>query len=167
MGTTIITSKLRLTYIIPLGIFVFLSVFILFITNEIFNAHDLPSILPYLAVAPFFVVIWLWLILGELKKNINRVILTEDLIIVSKFGGLSEGLSYPYGFFDSLTTSILTSRSGKYEYLYLIKGEKRLVTLSQFYHLNYQELKDFLLKKINASPTTPYNISNDFNDLKE
>lgn len=147
MQLTPIQSKLSITLLIPLGLLLFITSFLAYILTEIINTPDLPSILPYLVVGPFFIIIWLWLVFGELRKKTTKVILTEDLITFFDFAGITTGTTLPYSYFDSIKTSILSTRLGNYEYLYLIKEGKKIVCLSQFYHLNYSELKECLIQK--------------------
>ena len=43
--------------------------------------------------------------------------------------------------------SHVSSKNGRYEYLYIMIGRKKVIKLSEFYHRNYNELKSAILNK--------------------
>ena len=91
---------------------------------------------------------WLWLFLGELRTKAIAVKFEDGFISIKRFMGLVSSGVYPLKEFDGYKTCLLPSRSGYYEYLYLMKDGKKQVKLSQFYHSNYSEIKRFIAKEV-------------------
>jgi hypothetical protein len=83
----------------------------------------------------------------ELRKLAAVNIL--DLSITSK-GFIGFGYIHAYSF-DEITgykiSMINPARGGPYEYLFLIKDDKKVVRISERYHKNYQKLKETLIEK--------------------
>ena len=77
-----------------------------------------------------------------------KVVLNNDHLVIKKFGGLSIAKKYLYEDLDGFKTSILRSRGGDNEYLYLIKDNKKLVKISDYYHKNFLELKKEITTKL-------------------
>jgi hypothetical protein len=92
--------------------------------------------------------IWLWLFLGELRTKAVAVKFEDGFVRIKRFMGLTSATVFELKEFDGYTTCLLPSRSGFYEYLYLIKNGKRQVKLSEFYHSNYSDLKKYVSKEI-------------------
>lgn len=90
-----------------------------------------------------------WLIFGELRTKIIRVELGFDHLTIRRYGGLSAPLTFYYADLDGFTTSILPSERQRYEYLYLLRGGKKIGKLSEYYHKNYADLKDSLSTNLN------------------
>jgi hypothetical protein len=91
---------------------------------------------------------WLWICLGELRTKAVAVKLDDEFISIKRFIGLVPSGVYKLKEFDGYQTCLLPSRSGFYEYLYLMKDGKKQVKLSQFYHSNYSDLKKFIIKEV-------------------
>lgn len=88
-----------------------------------------------------FALIWSWLIFGELRSKAIVVEIGYDGLKFSGYLGLVNYQYLSFNEIDGFETTTLPSRYGEYEYLYLIKGKKRRIIISQFYHENYSELK--------------------------
>lgn len=91
---------------------------------------------------------WIWLLLGELRTKAIAVKFEADVLSIKRFMGLVPAGSYYLVEFDGYKTCLLPSKTGYYEYLYLIKDGRKRVKLSQFYHSNYSELKRFVAKEL-------------------
>lgn len=90
----------------------------------------------------------LWLFFGEFRTKMIKVVLNDDHLLIRTFGGLSTAKKYLYKDLDGFKTSILRSRAGDNEYLYLIKDNKKVGKISDFYHKNYLELKTEISSKL-------------------
>jgi hypothetical protein len=77
-----------------------------------------------------------------------KVKIEDDCLIIKKFGGLSPETKYLFSEIDGLKTSILRSRGGAYEYLYFMQGDKKIGKISEFYHKNYSDMKEYLKTKL-------------------
>jgi hypothetical protein len=49
---------------------------------------------------------------------------------------------YDFRDFNGFQTSIISSKSGRFEYLYFIKDNKKIIKISEAYHKNYFDLKE-------------------------
>jgi hypothetical protein len=81
-----------------------------------------------------------WLIFGELRTKIIMLKITNTKLEKRIFLGLNR--IYDFRDFDGFHTSILTSKGESYEYLYLVKGNQKIIKISEAYHKNYDELKN-------------------------
>ena len=64
-----------------------------------------------------------------------------------RFLGLGHVKVYNFSEFEGYKISILPSESQEYEYLYLLINRKKVIKISQFYHSNYSEIKEVIVKK--------------------
>lgn len=101
----------------------------------------------FLVFTLFFIYVWIWLVFGELRTKIIYIDFAYSSFTIKRFLGLSASKSYYFDTFDGYKTSILFSQSGSYEYLYLMIGNKKIIKLSEFYHSNYKELKQFVINQ--------------------
>ncbi|TFF34099.1 hypothetical protein [Mucilaginibacter psychrotolerans] len=101
----------------------------------------------FLVACLFFLFTWTWFFFGELRTKVIAVEIKSDEITVKRYLGLSFKKTFPIDAFDGYKTSILSSKSGSYEYLYLIADGKRVIKLSEFYHKNYKDLKRIIINK--------------------
>ena len=60
--------------------------------------------------------------------------------------------------FNGFTTLLIPSNSGKFEYLYLMKSGKKIVSISAFYHGNYSEMKQRLEIKVKFLGEEPFRL---------
>jgi len=110
----------------------------LFIQNISSNKFPLG---PLILISAFFAFIWIWLFFGELRTKVIYVEIQGDYIKVKHYLGLgSSKIFYPEDI-TGFKISILPSKGGSYEYLYLMRGNRKIAKLSEFYHSNYNELK--------------------------
>jgi hypothetical protein len=110
-------------------------------TVTAFSDASLLSISP-LMVLPLFALFWL--VSGELRTKVIKADLEYDHIIIRKFCGFAAPKTFYYADLDGYHTSILASTGGGNEYLYLMKDGKKVAKLSDFYHSNYNEMKEML-----------------------
>ncbi|HLV47292.1 MAG TPA: hypothetical protein VKY32_09675 [Flavobacterium sp.] len=81
-----------------------------------------------------------YLVFGELRTKYINVELNKNEIIVKRFFGL-KAERYRVSDIEGWKYSLLPSRGGTYEYLYLYKNNKKQIKISEFYHKNYKQLK--------------------------
>lgn len=82
-----------------------------------------------------------WLFFGEMRKKAIVLKIEKDRFTINRFFGLSLPRTMTCNEIDGFKTSILSSKGGDYEYLYLIKNNHKVVKISEFYHRNYWDLK--------------------------
>jgi len=69
----------------------------------------------------------------------------HDKIRIKKYLGIGMLKEYQIGEISGFKISVLRSRGGVYEYLYLMVGDKKIGKISEYYHRNYKDLKNFLI----------------------
>ena len=76
----------------------------------------------------------------------------------SNFAGLGFTRRYDLKSFDAITSTILVSRGGAYEYRYLMKAGRRVVRVSAFYLKNYDGLCEALSEHCVYKGRRPMNL---------
>jgi hypothetical protein len=94
----------------------------------------------------FFLYFFSLLFFGELRTKLISVVFSVDSISKKSFCGLGPTKSYLFKEVIGYKTSVVQSRSGSYEYLYLIVDSKKVIKISEFYHENYKALKLEVIK---------------------
>ena len=110
------------------------------IENWPIEINELRWIHIYMAV--LFVFTLVWLVFGELRTKIIEVLIDNYHIENRNYLGLR--IKYNFKDFDGFQTSILTSKGESFEYLYLIKDNRKIIKISEAYHKNYDELKNII-----------------------
>ena len=112
------------------------------LSDLIFN-----NILPiyfYLIVNVFVIFVWLWAVLGELRKKVISIEIGYDHLIIKRYLGFGRPETFYFDQVGGYKTSILASSATLYEYLYIMAGDKKIAKLSEYYHKNYADLKQML-----------------------
>lgn len=159
-----IYSTFKFRAYIPLGLFLLVTSLIIYFTKYFIEKPDLP-ILAILAFLSLFLFIWIWLLLGELRTKAIKVEINEQNIYVQNYLGLGIRKSYKLLQFDGFETALLSTQYGTYEYLYLIKNQKKIIKISQFYHANYEELKASISKKCKYLGINPFKMSQELKEI--
>ena len=95
----------------------------------------------------FFIYFLSYLIFGELRTKAIKVVIKDDGTITKRnFMGLAPKTIWNLADFNGFKTSVLSSKNGRYEYLYLIIDGKKVIKISEFYHSNYKQLKSTLIQ---------------------
>ena len=124
--------------------FLFTCILIACILWDIFLNNILPVY--FNIIVTFFVAFtWVWIVLGELRNKVILVDIGYDNFVVKRYLGLGTAKTYYFGDMQGYKISFLYSASASYEYMYLIKDDKKIIKLSQFYHKNYDELKQAII----------------------
>lgn len=89
-----------------------------------------------------------WIVFIELRTRMVKVTIDNSSVSVAGYGGLFSQRSYSLSEIDAYRISIIAAEEGSYEFMYLYKGGKKIIRLSDFYHLNYAELKKALQPKL-------------------
>lgn len=157
-------SKFRLWTILPVTMTFLASglLYVILSNITVSSVDNLPTAVYVFTI--LFLFIWIWLIFGELRTKTIVVKIEDHSITTTNFLGLGITRQFEINEFDGFTTSLLPSRGGTYEYLYLIKDNKKIIKLSEFYHENYFELKNVITKKIKFMGNKPFNL---FTEIKE
>ncbi len=113
------------------------------IKGDMFNPK-VPLVL-ILLISAFFLFVWIWLIFGELRLKVIQVKLGYDSFEIKRYLGLGPTKTIYYQDLEGYRLSILSSNSGSYEYLYMIVNNKKVAKISEYYQVNYKDLKDEII----------------------
>lgn len=116
----------------------------LFINNLVSNSASFGFLI---LISFFLIFIWVWMFFGELRTKVIHIDLQQDSVKIRRYLGLGVAKTYYFGDITGFKTSILSSKSGSFEYLYLITDNRKIAKLSGFYHSNYQELKQYIVSR--------------------
>jgi hypothetical protein len=118
-----------------------------------------------LLVFIFFAFVLLWLIWGELRTKAVKVSIDMDRINVKGFLGLGISKEVFFSEIDGYKITNLPSEYRTYEYLYLIKAGKKVIKLSEFYHNNYDELKNGVSAKSKNLGVEKFSYLREFREI--
>lgn len=151
------------SYLVLIVTIAFLYLLFIIVPTFFGNPYYEDKLFPKIFVPGLTIFTFLYLVFGELRtKNIN-VELNDNEIIVKRFFGLKTE-NYRVSEIDGWKYSLLPSRGGTYEYLYLYKNNKKQIKISEFYHKNYKQLK----KEIQAQyKSLGYEKFSYFDEFKE
>lgn len=106
------------------------------------NSNDL-VILITLPIIVFFLY-WLF---AESKTRAIKVTIKDDRFIVKTLWGYGAEKAFFFSLISGYKTEYLPGEYRDFEYLSLISEDKKVIQLSEFYHLNYFELKTQIEKR--------------------
>lgn len=136
--------------IIALGLAILLYVFtILFSSNF--------PIFGYIIVTGLLL-LFAWFIFIELKNKVVSITIEDDVIKLAKFLGWGTQTTIQMTDITGYKTSIVPREWDSTEVLYLIVNNKKVIRLSEFYHVNYYDLKHFLIKRFRNLGQEDYNL---------
>jgi hypothetical protein len=91
-------------------------------------------------------IVWIytltWLFWGECRTKMIKITIDGGIISVRRFAGLSKKSEFFISEFDGFKTSNQPYKGlGDSELLYLMKGGRKIIKISEYYHKNYYGLK--------------------------
>jgi hypothetical protein len=108
-----------------------------------------PPPLAFMSVAVLIPILMLtWLVFGEFRTKAIAITLNTDHLIIRRYFGFGKPETIYYNNLDGFENSELASINMMYEYLYFVKGNKKIAKLSAYYHRNYAELKQDVNTKL-------------------
>ncbi|MCT2407489.1 hypothetical protein NZD88_08060 [Chryseobacterium antibioticum] len=118
--------------------FLFLVVLTLptFFRDPYYEKNLFAIFFPFLFTFSFIV-----LFFGEVRTKCIILKINRNEIIIKRFWGL-QTKSYQFSEIEGWKYSHLTSKGGTYQYLYLYKNGSKIAKISQFYHVNYYQIKN-------------------------
>jgi hypothetical protein len=133
--------------------FSFITIFLLVLScvglykfsQLVFSDTEIPVEAWIFFVLAIYLIVWVGY--GELRTKALHIAFEDKTIYIRRFYGLGRSMYFDLADFDGYSTSILRSR-GRYEYLYLKLGKKKVIKLSEFYHWNYLALKEHIAQHI-------------------
>jgi hypothetical protein len=153
----LITSKFKPNIVGPIIVIVMVVVMSVVITYLMMEDENTPLFVLVVYYVPELILVCI-MIFGELRRRTIKVIIDSETITVRRYLGWGREKLYFLNQFEGFYTTELQSRYGGYEYLYLMKDNRKVIKLSEFYHANFQEMKAAISGKVkNFGPLT-YNF---------
>jgi len=138
-------TKFKIKGFLPLLLSILLTTITVFYAIDLFtNSIDQDKIFVRLILLIFLLFTLTWLVLGEVKNKFIIVEFSDDKISVAKMGGLLPTKEFNPTEVEGWKHSILASKGGDDEYLYLYLDGKKIIKISEFYHKNYSEIKKYV-----------------------
>ncbi len=72
----------------------------------------------------------------------------NETIISRSYLGFGKSVVTNFEEVDGFTICMVPSKYDDYEYLYIIKDNRKIIKVSQFYHRNYEDVKKAISKKV-------------------
>ncbi len=159
-----IKSKFKPWVKVLIGLFVLLTGLIITSVAVFLDDKHLPSpgIMVLLALLIF---IWTWMLFGEIRTKAVKVTVAQNHITVSHYLGLGKKKDYSLTSFDGFKISVLPSEYETFEVLYLMASNKKKIKLSEFYHQNYNDLKNNLVKNVKKLGNEKFNILHEIQEI--
>lgn len=153
------SSYFLLVLICVFGYLIYIIVPVFF-NNPFYDGKLFPKIfVPSLVIFSF-----VYLLIGELRTKVIIVEIEKDEIRIKRFFGIKVE-TYKISEISGWKYSHLTSRGGTYEYLYLIKNERKIIKISQFYHKNYSQLKNEIKIKLKCLGYEKFSLIDEFKEI--
>jgi len=125
---------------------------------------DKLSFIVYLCLG-LFLFILIWVFFGELRTKAIVVIIEGNSIKVSSFFGLGFSKKYYFNQLTGFKTSVLITKTTSYEYLYLMVNNKKVIKISEFYHSNYSEMKNYIIAKVHDLGYENFNLLREVKEI--
>ncbi len=114
----------------------------------------------------FFISFFLiWLVWGEMRTKMLKVIIDNDRIMATNFQGLGSSKVFYFSEIDGYSTIILPSEYEDFEYLYVIQKGRKVIKISDFYHANYLELKKEISRKSKNIGVQKFSLIQEFKEI--
>lgn len=107
----------------------------------IFTSGNMFDIIGGILVLVLVLVIWLVMVWGELRLKTHRIYFTTKGIEVRSFLGIGKKRTYSYDAITGFVIGLQPAYPFPYESITLMRNEKKLLRISQFYFRNYKEIK--------------------------
>lgn len=158
-------SKYRIYALFPALLAVFLTLYLGYVIKVAWAEQETSALIIYACLIPFMTFVWVVMVLGELRTKVLAIQMEGDSITVSNYLGLGASKRYEWKDFDGYSTSILSSIYEDFEFLYLMKNNRKLVKLSAFYHKNYLEMKNLLTQQLPDLGEIPFSFTEEFKEI--
>jgi len=148
--------------------FSFLSIFVcftltgsaiglLFITS---SSTEADIVLPILFL---LFIIYFWL--TEFRTRAHKIEISKEKISKKEYFGLGVRRDYLYNELDGFIITKQPNNGSTSEYIFLIKNNRRIICLSEFYHLNYTQIKLEIENKLKFLEEKKYNFKSEYREM--
>ncbi|HYD90176.1 MAG TPA: hypothetical protein VEA37_01675 [Flavobacterium sp.] len=157
-----VESKFKFTvYIAPIFALAILLLLVCLIANKF---EDFTSIGGGIFVSTllFFSLI---MFMADIRTKAIAIDFYEDDIRIRPFIGLGRQKIYRIGELDGFQSSIINSKGGTYLILYLMKDNRKVGKITEFYHSNYNEIHEFCVRNLKDLGSVRTNIITEIKDI--
>jgi hypothetical protein len=141
-----ISSSFRILRIIPI-VLVSITVLIFFFAKKSPAFSEYIPLIVRIFMILLGVYLLLILVIGELRTRIIKVKIYNNFLAKAGFIGLGIKSVIYYKDVDGYSVGSQSIRGGSvFETFNLIRGRYKVLKLSEYYHANYQEIKDAIIK---------------------
>jgi hypothetical protein len=100
----------------------------------------------------------LFLIFFELKIKVTSVTFAGAFVKTRNFFGFGKAAIISISAISGYQTSVAPAELGGFGVLYLLRDNKPAVRISEHYHANYQELKEYISIRVKNKGLIDYNL---------
>jgi len=156
-------SKLKLRAFLIIFLTIFLTTVLIYILSDNLpiKFEDIRWFDVYMSILFFFT--WTWLVFGELRTQIIELTIQNNQVTKKNLLGLKR--EFKIKEFEGYQTSLISSRSGRFEYLYFIKDDKKIIKISEAYHKNYSELKKTISTELKDLGDIQFSYIDEFKEI--
>lgn len=157
-----VESKFKFTaYIAPFFALAILLLLVCLIANKF---EDFTSIGGGIFASTLLLLSLVMLFNDMVTKAIGIKIYKND-ISIRPFLGLGWQKNYEIEALDGFQSSIISAKGGTYRILYLMKDNKKVGKITEFYHSNYNEIHDFFIQNLKDLGSVRTNIITEIKDI--
>lgn len=138
-------SKFKISVLVPIFGFFLTSGLIIEIIFIIFKNAFTTSLAEILIVTLLFLLLFIFF--TEIKQRILKITFEKNNFILNRFYGLGTSNKINDIEIEGFHKSILSTKYGRYNYIYLIKGNKKIAKISNQYHKNFGDLSREIEKR--------------------
>jgi len=110
-------------------------IYIIFNFNQLLNnldgVYSVTIIITFLVIMTFF----------ELRDKLIKINITDNKVLINKYFGILNPISFKHSEITGYYSSEVNTRYKIYNFIYLMKGNKKIAKISNQYHKNFEELK--------------------------
>lgn len=158
-------SKFKIRTLVTINISLILIIFLLIALLMFYGEITSDSILPLVLFLSLIFFVLTWLIWGEMRTKILKVVIENDRIISTNFQGIGSSKIYYFTEIDGYTTIVLPSEYEDFEYLYVMKQGRKVIRISDFYHANYLDLKKEISRKCKNLGTAKFSMIQEIKEI--
>ena len=159
-----IVSRFRLTVIAPIIALLASSILVAILVYQLLfkDGGAEIAVIVFLCVATLT---WILIFWGEFRRRVLVIRIENHDISAASYFGFGKTNKYTLSDFDGFITVIMPSEYRKYEYLFLMKDNSRVITVSEFYHKNYAELKQAIASTVRNLGEREFKFGREFRNL--
>ncbi len=113
----------------------------------------------------FFILVIIYYAVAVFRFKWLRIAIDENKMKFSQCAGLMKVNEFQLSEFDCFKTTSNANRIGSFENLLLIKNDKVCITISEFYHANYKEIKRTISNNLTDEGDVVYDFMDEILDI--